>query len=78
MEGLGGEEDNEMLLHQSRGSLQAALPCNTIAFTSQDGLQGPAALRWYRVPSSPGSMGGDAGAFAEGGAGGAEGLFWGM
>lgn len=42
-----------MVLHQSRGSLQAALPCNSIAFTSQDGLQGPAALHWCRVPSLP-------------------------
>lgn len=77
MEELGGEGDNEMLLHQSGGSLQAALPCNSIVFTSQDGLQGPAALRWYRVPSLPWEHG-DAGAFAEGGAGGAEGLFWGL
>lgn len=63
-----------MLLHQSRGSLQAALPCNSIVFTSQDGLQGIG----IGCPPSPGSMGGDAGAFAEGGAGGAEGLFWGL
>lgn len=49
MEGLGGEGDNELLLHQSRGILQAALPCNSIVFTSQAGspaLGSGALLPW--------------------------------
>lgn len=69
-----------MLLHQSGGSLQAALPCNSIAFTSQDGLRGPAAIPCAGIgcPPAPAARGGDGGALAEGGAGEAEGLGWGL
>lgn len=48
-----------MLLHQSRGSLQAALPCNSIVFISQDRPRGPAAIPCTSIgcPPSPGSTG---------------------
>lgn len=69
-----------MLLHQSGGSLQAALPCNSIVFTSQDGPRGPAAAPALVSGALPplGAWGGDGGALAEGGAGEEEGLGWGL